>query len=98
MAGDLLKFIIHCAQERKTVHDDRGFRKTTCVLAAKEGCRVCYLSGSLQKSWQFPGRDGKAAVYAMCPQKSEKERYSLGEALNPAVSAAVPAFCRYVFI
>lgn len=64
----------------------------------KKGYRVCYLSGSLQKSWQFPGRDGKAAVYAMCPQKSEKERYSLGEALNPAVSAAVPAFCRFVFI
>lgn len=55
---------------------------------------VGYLSDSLEKSWQFPGRDGKAAVCASCPQKSRKEHCSLGEAQNPAVSSAVPASCR----
>lgn len=57
-----------------------------------------YLFDSLEKSWQFLGRDGKAAVYAMCPQKSGKEHCSLGEALNPAVSSAVLASCRGVCI
>lgn len=34
----------------------------------------------------------------MCPQKSGKEHCSLDEALNPAVSSAVLASCRGVWI
>lgn len=60
-----------------------------------DGCGVFYLSDSLQRSWQFPGRDDKAAVDATCPRKSGTGRCSLGGALNPAVSAAVPAFCKF---
>lgn len=52
-----------------------------------------YLFDSLEKSWQFPGKDGKAEVYVMCPQKSEKEHCSWGVAQNPAVSSAVLASC-----
>lgn len=54
---------------------------------------VHHLFDSLEKSWQFPGRDGKAAVCAVCPQQSEKEHCSLGGALNLAVSSAVLASC-----
>lgn len=55
------------------------------------GSALCYLFDSLEKSWQFPGRDGKAVVCALCPQKSGKEHCSLGEALNLAVFSAVLA-------
>lgn len=63
-----------------------------CIVCIR-GYSVCYLSDSLEKSWQFPGRDGKAAISAVCPQKSGKEHCSLGEALNPAVFSAVLAPC-----
>lgn len=60
--------------------------------------RVWYLSDSLETNWRFPGRDGKAAGCAVCPQRSGKQHCSLGEALNPAVSSAVLASCRQVCI
>lgn len=62
--------------------------------APPKGCAASYLSDSLGRSWQFPGRDGKAAVCSECPQRSGKEHCSWGEALNPDVSSAVPASCR----
>lgn len=64
-----------------------------CILVTLVVKQLCYLFDSLEKSWRFPGRDGKATVYEMCPQKSGKEHCSLGEALNPAVSSAVLASC-----
>lgn len=67
-------------------------------ISCTRGHGVCYLFDSLEKSWQFPGRDGKAAVCAVCPQKSGKEHCSLGEALNPAVSSVVLASCSKVCI
>lgn len=57
---------------------------------------ICYLFDNLEKSWQFPGRDGKAGVCAVCPQMSRKGHCSLGEALNPDVSLAVLASCSEV--
>lgn len=59
---------------------------------------MSHLFDSLEKSLQFPGRDGKAAVCAMCPQQIGKEHCSLGEALNPAVSSAVLASCSEVCV
>jgi len=63
-----------------------------CKLAAL----VCYLFDNLERSWQFPGRGGKAAVCAVCPQQSGKVHCSLGEVLSPAVSSAVLASCMCV--
>lgn len=95
VAGDSFKLIIHCAQKENIMFRMTQKKKTrTNNLCSAKGCWVSDLSGSLQRSWQFPGRDDKAAVDATCPRKSEKGRCSLGGALNPAVSAAVPAFCR----
>lgn len=69
---------------------------TKLYMSYTRGHGVWYLFDNLEKSWQFPGRDGKAAVCAVCPQKSGKEHCSLGEARNPAVSLVVPASCSTV--